>query len=51
MAADQFNQILNSLLSTDNEVRQQAEVCNRNKNNENLLKFFILIICKKNERT
>lgn len=25
MAADQFNQILNSLLSTDNEVRQQAE--------------------------
>lgn len=29
MAADQFQQILGSLLSTDNEVRQQAEVCNK----------------------
>lgn len=26
MAADHFNQLLNSLLSTDNDVRQQAEV-------------------------
>lgn len=29
MAADHFQQLLGSLLSTDNEVRQQAEVCKK----------------------